>query len=269
MGPGGRLRAGLRFSRSIVARSRAALQARNRFRRTRGPAPLDRAELQRRARAKGAASPGSGGMDEHADLVVALTPLIDVLDRLGVAWYVGGSVASTVHGHFRATKRCRCHCEPARGAREPAPSGTGGGLLRRRGVDPRRRAAPIELQPGSLRYGVEGGCVRCRTRQSRNQHPVSRKLFVTLSKIAWIKGKWQCISLTFYSIKNNELWSKLIHCRANRQDHFFVVIERQRPVRSGRPRDRRCLHEARIDTRTTKGSPGWAAEHVHAPHTGQ
>ena len=42
-------------------------------------------------------------MDEHDDLVVALTPLIDVLDRLGVAWYVGGSVASTVHGRFRAT----------------------------------------------------------------------------------------------------------------------------------------------------------------------
>ena len=42
-------------------------------------------------------------MDRHDDLAVALTPLIDVLDRLGVAWYVGGSVASTVHGRFRAT----------------------------------------------------------------------------------------------------------------------------------------------------------------------
>ena len=42
-------------------------------------------------------------MDQHDDLVVALTPLIDVLERLGVAWYVGGSVASTVHGCFRAT----------------------------------------------------------------------------------------------------------------------------------------------------------------------
>ena len=42
-------------------------------------------------------------MDEHDDLVVALTPLIDVLDRLEVVWYVGGSVASTVHGRFRAT----------------------------------------------------------------------------------------------------------------------------------------------------------------------
>ena len=42
-------------------------------------------------------------MDRHDDLVVALTPLTDVLERLGVAWYVGGSVASTVHGRFRAT----------------------------------------------------------------------------------------------------------------------------------------------------------------------
>jgi len=42
-------------------------------------------------------------MDRHDDLAAALTPLIDVLERLGVAWYVGGSVASTVHGRFRAT----------------------------------------------------------------------------------------------------------------------------------------------------------------------
>ena len=42
-------------------------------------------------------------MDRHDDLAVALTPLIDALERLGVAWYVGGSVASTVHGRFRAT----------------------------------------------------------------------------------------------------------------------------------------------------------------------
>ena len=42
-------------------------------------------------------------MDDHDDLVVALAPFIEVLDRLGVAWYVGGSVASSVHGHFRAT----------------------------------------------------------------------------------------------------------------------------------------------------------------------
>ena len=42
-------------------------------------------------------------MGQHDDLAVALTPLIDVLERLGVVWYVGGSVASTVHGRFRAT----------------------------------------------------------------------------------------------------------------------------------------------------------------------
>ena len=42
-------------------------------------------------------------MDENDDLTVALTPLIDLLDRLEVDWYVGGSVASTVHGRFRAT----------------------------------------------------------------------------------------------------------------------------------------------------------------------
>lgn len=42
-------------------------------------------------------------MDPRDDLGVALAPLVAVLDRLGVAWYVGGSVASTVHGHFRAT----------------------------------------------------------------------------------------------------------------------------------------------------------------------
>ena len=42
-------------------------------------------------------------MDGPDDLVTALTPFIDLLDRLGVVWYVGGSVASTVHGHFRAT----------------------------------------------------------------------------------------------------------------------------------------------------------------------
>ncbi|MCY4220670.1 MAG: hypothetical protein OXD35_03330 [Thiotrichales bacterium] len=42
-------------------------------------------------------------MDRHDDLAIALTPLIDVLERLGVVWYVGGSIASTIHGRFRAT----------------------------------------------------------------------------------------------------------------------------------------------------------------------
>ena len=74
-----------------------------RSRRTRAQAPLDRAELRYRPREKGGPSPENCRMDEHDDLVVALSPFIDLLDRLGVAWYVGGSVASTVHGHFRAT----------------------------------------------------------------------------------------------------------------------------------------------------------------------
>ena len=42
-------------------------------------------------------------MDEHDEYLAALTPLVDLLDRLGIAWCVGGSVASTVHGRFRAT----------------------------------------------------------------------------------------------------------------------------------------------------------------------
>lgn len=42
-------------------------------------------------------------MQQPDDLLVALTPFVRVLERLGVDWYVGGSVASTVHGQFRAT----------------------------------------------------------------------------------------------------------------------------------------------------------------------
>ena len=42
-------------------------------------------------------------MDERDELLAALTPLTDLLDRLGVTWYVGGSLASAVHGRFRAT----------------------------------------------------------------------------------------------------------------------------------------------------------------------
>ena len=42
-------------------------------------------------------------MDGREELLIALTPLIDALDRLRVTWYIGGSVASTLHGRFRAT----------------------------------------------------------------------------------------------------------------------------------------------------------------------
>ena len=65
-------------------------------------------------------------MDRHDDLVSALTPLIDVLDRLEAVWYVGGSVASTVHGRFRATNDVDMiadlheeHASPIRAALEP------------------------------------------------------------------------------------------------------------------------------------------------------
>jgi len=39
----------------------------------------------------------------EADLVLALTPVADALDELGVAYQVGGSVASSVHGLARST----------------------------------------------------------------------------------------------------------------------------------------------------------------------
>ena len=42
-------------------------------------------------------------MAERDEYLAGLTPFIDLLERLGVTWYVGGSVASTVHGRFRAT----------------------------------------------------------------------------------------------------------------------------------------------------------------------
>lgn len=42
-------------------------------------------------------------MSSGADLLAALTPVADVLDRLGVAYQIGGSVASSVHGLARAT----------------------------------------------------------------------------------------------------------------------------------------------------------------------
>ena len=37
------------------------------------------------------------------DFIAALTPVVDTLDRLGVPYYVGGSVASSVHGMPRST----------------------------------------------------------------------------------------------------------------------------------------------------------------------
>lgn len=42
-------------------------------------------------------------MSGPGELLEALRPVAETLDRLGVAWYVGGSVASGAYGEFRAT----------------------------------------------------------------------------------------------------------------------------------------------------------------------
>ena len=42
-------------------------------------------------------------MNTQPDLVAALAPVAALLERLGVTWYIGGSVASTAHGLPRAT----------------------------------------------------------------------------------------------------------------------------------------------------------------------
>ena len=42
-------------------------------------------------------------MTEHPDLIAALTPVVEVLERLDVAHQLGGSVASSAYGQARAT----------------------------------------------------------------------------------------------------------------------------------------------------------------------
>lgn len=42
-------------------------------------------------------------MTSPSELVRALGPLVDELDRLGVRYYIGGSVASSIHGAARST----------------------------------------------------------------------------------------------------------------------------------------------------------------------
>ena len=43
-------------------------------------------------------------MKQEADVVTALEPLIKVLNRLHIPYYVGGSIASSTYGAFRATR---------------------------------------------------------------------------------------------------------------------------------------------------------------------
>lgn len=38
------------------------------------------------------------------EIIQALTPLIEAFERLGIAYYIGGSVASSVHGKRRYTQ---------------------------------------------------------------------------------------------------------------------------------------------------------------------
>jgi hypothetical protein len=84
--------------------------------------------LARRAAARRAASlPGtpSGGTME-ADLLDALTPVADALERLGAPCRIGGSVASSIHGVPRRTScstSSRGSAWAARAARFPSASG--------------------------------------------------------------------------------------------------------------------------------------------------
>ncbi len=40
-----------------------------------------------------------------SEIIQALTPLIEVFDRFSIAYYIGGSVASSVHGRRLSTKQ--------------------------------------------------------------------------------------------------------------------------------------------------------------------
>ena len=37
------------------------------------------------------------------DIIVALEPVVDAFDQLGVGYFIGGSIASSAHGLPRAT----------------------------------------------------------------------------------------------------------------------------------------------------------------------
>jgi hypothetical protein len=50
-------------------------------------------------------------MSEVDDLVAALTPVAAAFDRLGVRHYIGGSVASTMHGAIRSTMDVDVVCD--------------------------------------------------------------------------------------------------------------------------------------------------------------
>lgn len=82
-------------------------------------------------------------MSAQDELIGAVTPVAEAFDRLGVAWYIGGSIASGAFGEFRATNAVDVvadlrlqHASPGRCARRR--------VLRRPRVDSlaiRRRAS--------------------------------------------------------------------------------------------------------------------------------
>jgi len=43
-------------------------------------------------------------MSMYHDVMEALTPLVDALEQLGIAYYIGGSVSSSLHGMARRTQ---------------------------------------------------------------------------------------------------------------------------------------------------------------------
>jgi hypothetical protein len=52
-------------------------------------------------------------MSDSADLTAALAPVAAAFQRLGVRHYIGGSVASTIHGAVRSTMDVDVVCELA------------------------------------------------------------------------------------------------------------------------------------------------------------
>ncbi len=53
----------------------------------------------------------SEGLDDTNDLITALAGVVAALNRLGIRFYVGGSVASSFHGASRSTMDVDLHCE--------------------------------------------------------------------------------------------------------------------------------------------------------------
>ena len=50
-------------------------------------------------------------MSDADDLIAALEPVVEAFRKLGVRHYVGGSVASTIHGAIRSTMDVDVVCD--------------------------------------------------------------------------------------------------------------------------------------------------------------